>query len=229
MHFHLPKPLHGWRAFAGEVGIIVIGVLIALGAEQVVEAAHWRRSVAEAKESLDAELGDAKMSSIELIQDQACTDRRLDRLDALVDRGTVPVDMHVQLFGLRKWSTSTWEAATSSGAVAHMSLDDRNRYAGIFGLVRVLGGLATKAYEASSDLSSLDRHNKLTDVSRDRLDADLAKLRKLNFMLGLGSRQFLEGTRALNLHILGDAQAQLSRERAYNQRCPMPDSPAAAA
>ena len=28
MHFHLPKPLHGWRAFAGEVGIIVIGVLI---------------------------------------------------------------------------------------------------------------------------------------------------------------------------------------------------------
>ena len=37
MHFHLPKPLHGWRAFTGEVGIIVIGVLIALGAEQIVE------------------------------------------------------------------------------------------------------------------------------------------------------------------------------------------------
>jgi hypothetical protein len=32
MHFHLPKPLHGWREFAGEVGIIVLGVLIALGA-----------------------------------------------------------------------------------------------------------------------------------------------------------------------------------------------------
>jgi hypothetical protein len=31
MHFHLPKPLHGWREFIGEVGIIVIGVLIALG------------------------------------------------------------------------------------------------------------------------------------------------------------------------------------------------------
>ena len=37
MHFHLPKPLHGWREFVGEVGIIVIGVLIALGAQQVVE------------------------------------------------------------------------------------------------------------------------------------------------------------------------------------------------
>lgn len=37
MHFHLPKPLHGWREFSGEVGIIVIGVLIALGAQQVVQ------------------------------------------------------------------------------------------------------------------------------------------------------------------------------------------------
>ena len=33
MHIHLPKPLHGWRAFLGEVGIIVLGVLIALAAE----------------------------------------------------------------------------------------------------------------------------------------------------------------------------------------------------
>jgi hypothetical protein len=45
MHFHLPKPLHGWREFTGEVGIIVIGVLIALGAQQVVEAAQWRSKV----------------------------------------------------------------------------------------------------------------------------------------------------------------------------------------
>jgi hypothetical protein len=28
MHFHLPKPLHGWRAFAGEVGIIAVAALI---------------------------------------------------------------------------------------------------------------------------------------------------------------------------------------------------------
>ena len=40
MHIHVPKPLHGWRALAGEVGIIVIAVLIALAAEQAVEALH---------------------------------------------------------------------------------------------------------------------------------------------------------------------------------------------
>ena len=26
MHFHLPKPLHGWREFFGEVAIIVLGL-----------------------------------------------------------------------------------------------------------------------------------------------------------------------------------------------------------
>ena len=31
MHFHLPNPLHGWRELAGEVAIIVVGVLIGLG------------------------------------------------------------------------------------------------------------------------------------------------------------------------------------------------------
>jgi hypothetical protein len=34
MHFHLPKPLHGWREFAGEVEIIVLGVLIASSASE---------------------------------------------------------------------------------------------------------------------------------------------------------------------------------------------------
>ena len=34
MHFHVPKPLRGRREFAREVEIIVVGVLIALSAEQ---------------------------------------------------------------------------------------------------------------------------------------------------------------------------------------------------
>ena len=34
MRFQLLKPLRGWRAFFGEVGVIVLGVLIALGASR---------------------------------------------------------------------------------------------------------------------------------------------------------------------------------------------------
>ena len=53
MHFHLPKPIHGWRAFVGEVAIIVLGVLIALGAEQAVQSIEWREKVAAAIADMD--------------------------------------------------------------------------------------------------------------------------------------------------------------------------------
>jgi hypothetical protein len=53
MHFHLPKPLHGWREFAGEVGIIDNGVLIALGAEQVVETVHGNSEVRQFRSAVN--------------------------------------------------------------------------------------------------------------------------------------------------------------------------------
>ncbi len=42
MDIHKPKPWHGWRELAKEVGTIVLGVLIAIGLEQTVEALHHR-------------------------------------------------------------------------------------------------------------------------------------------------------------------------------------------
>lgn len=58
MQVQLPKPLHGWRAFAGEVGIIVLGVLIALGAGQLVDAWQWREKVRRAESSMRLELAE---------------------------------------------------------------------------------------------------------------------------------------------------------------------------
>ena len=52
MLFHLPKPLHGWREFAGEVGVIVVGVLIALTAEEVLNEYNWHREVEKAEVAL---------------------------------------------------------------------------------------------------------------------------------------------------------------------------------
>ena len=34
MEIHKPKPIHNWRDFLKEVGTIVLGVCVALGAEQ---------------------------------------------------------------------------------------------------------------------------------------------------------------------------------------------------
>ena len=52
MEIHKPKPWHGWREFLREVGTIVLGVLIAIAAEQAVEALHHRHMVGHGEEAL---------------------------------------------------------------------------------------------------------------------------------------------------------------------------------
>lgn len=86
MHVHLPKPLHGWREFLGEVGVIVIGVLLALSADQLVERTTWRKHVAEAKEDLRGELQADLFNAQERVLMESCIDRRLDQLEQIIDR-----------------------------------------------------------------------------------------------------------------------------------------------
>ena len=67
MHFHFPKPLHGWRAPLVEGGVVLLGVLLALRAHQLMDAPTNRKatqrsqrgapsleSVSSAENNLDA-------------------------------------------------------------------------------------------------------------------------------------------------------------------------------
>jgi hypothetical protein len=57
------RPAKGWRAFAGEVGVIVLGVLIALGAQQAAETVNERREAAETRATLTNEIGSQALCS----------------------------------------------------------------------------------------------------------------------------------------------------------------------
>ena len=86
MHIHLPKPLHGWREFAGEVGIIVLGVLIALGAEQLVESLHWRAEVRDAKSAIHQDMAQSNRVFAYRVAAHDCVARRLDKIGEIIER-----------------------------------------------------------------------------------------------------------------------------------------------
>ena len=136
MHFHLPKPLHGWREFVGEVGIIVIGVLIALGAEQVVETIRWRDRAEAARGSLRGELADHYEDAVEWRTVEPCIDAQLDRLEARLmasgDR-VEPAPAFHELesswtFALRvprrPYADSVWQSVLAEGVSSHLAEAD---------------------------------------------------------------------------------------------------------
>jgi type II secretory pathway pseudopilin PulG len=136
MHFHLPKPLHGWREFAGEVAIIVLGVLIALSAEQIVQSIHERNMAAEARENVRDEAAlnlDALRDRIDV---QNCIERRLDEISRILDAaGDGPLQTQTSWIGMPPtWPFfhARWEAATASGRNSLFPFDEQQRFSQIY-------------------------------------------------------------------------------------------------
>ena len=221
MHFHLPKPLHGWREFVGEVGIIVVGVLIALGAEQLVETQHWQKRVAEAREDLHTELAGDLFNALERMRFEGCVGRRLDRLSEMIDhppsrpwkllpggRGLVPI---------RVWSSSGWDSAIAAGAVSHMSREERSQYASLYSLIRGLHAMVLDEFAVTTEVKMLERGGPLSEASQDRLRADVARLEGYNHILVIGSAQL-----AKSIEDMGIRLDPISRKELEAETCPMP-------
>src|SRR3954468_24570741 len=103
---HKPKPWRGFREFLKEYLIIVVGVLTALGGEQVVEWAHRQTEVAEAREALHAELaangGPGKFIGGEV----GCLGEQLDVYEAWAKGGPHPGEIRVLVPAL---ASSAWD------------------------------------------------------------------------------------------------------------------------
>ena len=159
MHFHLPKPLHGWRAFVGEVAIIVLGVLIALGAEQAVQSIEWRQKVGAAVGDMNNELGsgDGPQAYGRLAMHD-CIAMHLSSLRASIERGDRSESRkRIEQFWLpnRTWDSLAREAATAADVAAHMPHEQMLQYRIAYEMVPDMQRLAEKSLRirATSELS----------------------------------------------------------------------------
>ncbi len=86
MHAHKPKSIHSWREFATEIVVIVIGILIALSLEQLVENWHEHRQYAEARQAMRDELSNNMTNMLRRDRFAACTQGRIKDIGAILDR-----------------------------------------------------------------------------------------------------------------------------------------------
>jgi hypothetical protein len=123
MDIRKPKPIHSWRELLTEIGVIVIGVCIALAGEQTVEWLHWRTQVAEAREIIAAELAHSVEGAITRLRAEPCMERRFDELAQILDAagksGSLPPVGDIGLPPRNLWLSGSWESVVASQTATH--------------------------------------------------------------------------------------------------------------
>jgi len=128
----------GWTAFVGEIVVVIAGVLIALGAGELVTAWNWQRKVAEGEQQLAVELRRGYVSAMEQVVVSPCVQAQLDALSAgvLASSGTLspfpvfdhPVSRTVVTFPVRSYLDATWRALLDDGTLPHLASERRQLY-----------------------------------------------------------------------------------------------------
>ena len=157
----LPRPLHGWRVFSGEVAVIVLGVLIALGAEQVVQAYDWRERVGRGRNELRSEIGQAVRNAHDRLELGPCANKRLDLLDGLLMGSTAPLEkpMIVTRYYtiIAPWSQAVWDTMMSAGVVEHLPESEMLAYANLYESIALAREEMKAEQDSISDLALLTR------------------------------------------------------------------------
>ena len=204
MLFHLPKPLHGWREFAGEVGIIVIGVLIALGAQQLVEAANWRRDVADFRDSVRSEISRDLWTYPYRAAQKRCINARLDELQRWLDSWragrpltlTGPIGIPVSAV-IR---TSAWDGRDPA-TLAHMARSERVEYGFLYSEFANNEVHRLDERAAWIELASFDGATLLDHQDQMRLQGLIFRARLRDSRIDANAGRFMKRAAAIGLKL----------------------------
>ena len=136
MHIQVPKPLHGWRALLNEVGVIVLGILIALSLEQLIVSVHERRIAGEARESIKAEVRENLFWIEQREQREPCIRRRLTELDDLLQSArtgaATPLVHYLGVLPHAKITSLRWEANAEAGRTSLFSGEEQRMLGNLY-------------------------------------------------------------------------------------------------
>ncbi|MEQ7874341.1 hypothetical protein ABDK56_10100 [Sphingomonas sp. ASV193] len=189
MHVHLPKPLHGWRAFFGEVGIIVLGVLIALGAQRLADNWQQARDAEQSRMALRSEIGDDNLPQAYVrLAIAPCLDSHLKMVQSAFQSGLDRKEFAqmTQSFVApeRTWDKQAWDASTSTGALAHEGAKELMRWAFPYTIIAQLADWNMHESEDLADLRSVrPTPGAFTADEADRVTRALEHLKHDQFVM----------------------------------------------
>ncbi len=172
---HKSHPVHGWRDLLKEVGVIVLGILIALGLEQAVAWAHDRSVAREAQASLRSEITANLRAVARRETIEPCIQHRLREITGYLDAASQseapsPPSWIGAPFNLLTKHTAL-QAAQSAGRFVLLGETEKDNAAILYADFDDFNEAGIREWYAWAQLRSL------TGIRGHLSDADVARLR----------------------------------------------------
>ena len=195
MDIHKPKPVHNLREFLSEIFVIVIGVLIALGLEQAVEAWHWHDEVEAERAALNAEERDGQALFRLRERLQPCIDRRLAEVQLVLQRhragsplGIIGPVGRPNGSGV---SLGSWQIALTGQGLAHMPLEEKLDLSSRFSSYQKFNMVIDDEQRVWTKLAVVDNAGLLSDANWSALNDSLSEAKAINNRIRANTPLFL--------------------------------------
>jgi hypothetical protein len=235
------NPPNGWNAVAWELAIVVIGVLIALGAQQVVEELRWRDEVRLTEGALAIEIADSVLHASERQMVNRCLSDRLTHLIGKVSSNDGPwsgdpLPLQRTASGVktttpaayrtpnRPWNDDVWVATQNAGVFSHMPRERVAAFAKVYARMEGLRNVNGFEHQVFPELLYLSFDTRLDAAARQRALATLGRLDWLNGTILLDGERLIEEVQAVRLDFsrtsLKRGIADVERtQRAFRGKC----------
>ena len=190
------NPPNGWRAVAWELAIVTLGVLIALGAQQLAEGARDRRVADQTRAAITEEINQNLLNITLRATAEKCIQRRLDELHALVGTwgrtGSFETPLWVAQAPRLTINLPRYEAALDAGNIALLPREEQYRIGNIIAGLTDFQKLQDEENETWPTLRMLqDGADSLSSTDRTAVRLALQRAAALDYQARLAIRQNL--------------------------------------
>jgi hypothetical protein len=224
------KPPHGWDAVGWELAIVTLGVLMALGAQQMVESWQWRQKAAQTTEIFDAELHRNAVSAYKWLTVAPCVDQQLSSIDKALSsaRQSGNVQPTPQLAPpVEVFTEDAWLDARATQITDHLSPQTTASYSTLYFLSQDLAGLMPELHNAAAELQSLS--NGVSPISTAEVGAyqrQAGRVHELLYRVELGETLLLGELKKHGIELPpGEMTRLLKVSRSWAGECAGPPNP----
>ncbi len=195
----------GWQRFGFEVAIIVIGVGLAMGADQIITSINRKAETRQAMNAVETDLMTLLSLSSERMAVEPCRREQVENLAARLqepgetwDAGFIgdltpennPLILRQVLrTPIRNWPDGSWKALLASDAALYIDRGQFIQLSSIFDVAAEISDLQTRALVLKGNLAALGLTGPITAGQRREAYAALGELSAIEGLISVHARQ----------------------------------------